>query len=500
MAVKNGNFLIHEENFITDFPEQTRAFSSYNPLDTFELPKGVDKHYQQQYADMYFLRLAQLKAAVEQKAQDAWENFELAGEKATRVERVLDVRQGELCWVVGTIFMEMTMKPNILDDISKEHWIAAPPVREKYISPNGKDEMMLEDESGRLRVTGDHVASNAFVTGCIIAALGTETADGAFEIIATQHADFPRQPQRWERDEEALVLAGEKVKRKRPKAEKIAIVSGLEIGADDEDTINRDILLEWLEGAAAGGAEQARASRITRLIIAGDSVANSSPIPSREEFAEAKKIQKRYGYDSEAYDAIPADLLDQFLCDLLPSIPITILPGASDPASVAIPQQPIHPAMFPKCRESTKPPDQPHDHLYAFDSVTNPWQGDVDGWRLLGTGGQTVTDVQKYIEHESSLDIMEAMLRWRCIAPTAPDTLWCYPFQDDDPLLVRDCPHVYFAGNQPKAGTKVVAGPAGQRVTLIAVPKFRDSGKVVLLDMETLGVDFIQIAPQKIRS
>jgi DNA polymerase delta subunit 2 len=32
---------------------------------------------------------------------------------------VLDVRQGELVWVAGTVYMEMPLKPNILDDISK---------------------------------------------------------------------------------------------------------------------------------------------------------------------------------------------------------------------------------------------------------------------------------------------------------------------------------------------------------------------------------------------
>jgi DNA polymerase delta subunit 2 len=36
------------------------------------------------------------------------------------VDRVLDVRQGELCWVTGTIYMEMPLKPNILDDLTKE--------------------------------------------------------------------------------------------------------------------------------------------------------------------------------------------------------------------------------------------------------------------------------------------------------------------------------------------------------------------------------------------
>ena len=37
--------------------------------------------------------------------------------------------------------------------------------------------MMLEDESGRLRVTGEPLRQH-FVTGCILAALGTEEADG----------------------------------------------------------------------------------------------------------------------------------------------------------------------------------------------------------------------------------------------------------------------------------------------------------------------------------
>lgn len=36
---------------------------------------GSDRHYQQQYGDMYFLRLAKLKPAVEQVATQAWEGF-----------------------------------------------------------------------------------------------------------------------------------------------------------------------------------------------------------------------------------------------------------------------------------------------------------------------------------------------------------------------------------------------------------------------------------------
>lgn len=33
---------------------------------------------------------------------------------------MLDVRQGELSWVVGTVYMEMKLKPNILEDIAND--------------------------------------------------------------------------------------------------------------------------------------------------------------------------------------------------------------------------------------------------------------------------------------------------------------------------------------------------------------------------------------------
>jgi DNA polymerase delta subunit 2 len=55
---------------------------------------------------------------------------------------------------------------------------------------------------------------------------------------------------------------------------------------------------------------------------------------------------------------------------------------------------------------------------------------------------------------------MEATLRWRHLAPTAPDTLACYPFADADPFVLQECPHVYAAGGQPEFGTRVADGAA----------------------------------------
>lgn len=46
--------------------------------------------------------------------------MEIAGQRAKHVERVLDVRQGELGWVVGTVYMDLPLKPNVLEDLARD--------------------------------------------------------------------------------------------------------------------------------------------------------------------------------------------------------------------------------------------------------------------------------------------------------------------------------------------------------------------------------------------
>lgn len=59
--------------------------------------------------------------------------------------------------------------------------------------------------------------------------------------------------------------------------------------------------------------------------------------------------------------------------------------------------------------------------------------------------------------------------------------------------MIEECPHVYFVGNQPRFETTVIEGPVGQQVRLIAVPKFHETGEIVLLDTETLEVELVKI-------
>ena len=48
--------------------------------------------------------------------------------------------------------------------------------------------------------------------------------------------------------------------------------------------------------------------------------------------------------------------------------------------------------------------------------------------------------------HRSCIDILSDTLMWGHLAPTAPDTLACYPFTTTDPFVLGDVPDVLFAG------------------------------------------------------
>ncbi|KAJ1329220.1 DNA polymerase delta subunit 2 [Microdochium nivale] len=489
--------------------ELQRAPSSYKSLDTYRLNK--DKSYKQQFADMYYLRLTQIKPAVEQMATLAWQDTVIGDEPTKRVDRVLDIRQGELCWVAGTVYMDMPLKPNILDDVSKDRWLSAPISDKKYYSD--ADAVTLEDESGRIRLVGDVLKSVVLVTGCIIAVMGSENVNGELEVIDLKFPDLAPQPDRWALMKQPSAKAASKMKDEDidmngtgltpcSNNSKIAIVSGLAFsGTDASHSLELNLLLEYLLGETLDPVSQQEISQISRLIIAGNSISVDERRHADEEQAQRtdssgkKAGQKKYGYDSSTYNAQPSQQLDEFLSTLLPTIPVTMMPGAQDPSNASYPQQPVHSAMFPASRAYAAAPSASlaTDEPGWFDSVTNPWEGEIDGWRVLGTGGQNVDDVWKYVDSDDRLGMMEAMCRWRCSAPTAPDTLWAYPFQDDDPFVMRTCPHLFFVGNQPQFGTKVITGPEGQSVRLIAVPSFSATGEIVLVDTETLDVKRVRI-------
>lgn len=58
--------------------------------------------------------------------------------------------------------------------------------------------------------------------------------------------------------------------------------------------------------------------------------------------------------------------------------------------------------------------------------------------------------------------------------------------------MIDQCPHVFFVGNQPRFDTTVIDGPAAQQVRLITLPRFHETGELILLNTDTLEVELIK--------
>jgi len=89
---------------------------------------------------------------------------------------------------------------------------------------------------------------------------------------------------------------------------------------------------------------------------------------------------------------------------------------------------------------------------------------------------------------------MENMLKWGHLAPTAPDTMRCYPFQKADPFIIEHTPHVYVCGNCEKFETRMM----GDSTRLVCVPSFVSEPTMVLVNVNTLECFPIQFSTEHV--
>ena len=87
------------------------------------------------------MRLRLLREVVEKRAKKLWEhlngtvhfsdmltlvNASLSKGNPILIPRVLEVTKSHLCYVVGTVYMDMPLKPNVMEDIARDVSIGAP--------------------------------------------------------------------------------------------------------------------------------------------------------------------------------------------------------------------------------------------------------------------------------------------------------------------------------------------------------------------------------------
>ncbi|KAM3690364.1 hypothetical protein ACB098_09G119100 [Castanea mollissima] len=452
-----------------------RKQATYSSLDDpFEIHK--ETYRGQQYSQIYFARLHLMRTLLYSLAPN-WKPHlpEVFGVFSTDVVRILEIfchplfacrvslahgsyvllvctilelEKDRECIIVGTLYKHMKLKPCILDEYSKERSVTPLVKPHNFMHPD--DTLVLEDDSGRVKLSGSVLLPSIYVTGVVVALLGKETDAGDFLVQDVLEAGLPPQI------EHPL----------KPREDKhVVFVSGLSVGGSTSNPLQFQLLIDHITGHLGDEKEQGIAAEIVHVVLAGNSVEFPRGLLNGQNLAS--KDQSRL---SE-----PIKELDIFLTQVAASLPLDIMPGSDDPANFSLPQQPLNRCLFPGSSAYN-----------TFRSCTNPHCFEVDNIRLLGTSGQNIDDLEKYSEAKDKLEFMERTLRWRHLAPTTPNTLGCYPFVDRDPFFIDSCPHVYFVGNQDKYKTDLIKGSEGQLVRLICIPKFCDTGVAVVLNLRNL--------------
>ncbi|WCJ34011.1 DNA polymerase delta small subunit [Euphorbia peplus] len=426
-----------------------RKQSTYRCLDeVFE--RHNETYRGQQYSQIYFARLHMMRTLLYSLVPHWKPNLPVC--------TVLQLEEGKECIIVGTLYKHMKLKPCILDEYSKER--SAVPLVKPHNFMHPDDHLVLEDESGRVKLGGEKLSPSIYVTGNIVALHGKETGAGDFLVLDVLEAGLPPQIERpIESREDKYVV----------------FVSGLSVGSKASNPLQFQLLVDHITGHLGDEKEQGIAAEIVHVVIAGNSVEiprgplNGGTLGSKEQSRLSEPVKE----------------LDMFLSQIAAGVSLDIMPGEHDPANFALPQQPLHRCLFAGSAVYN-----------TFRSCTNPHCFELDNIRFLGTSGQNIDDLDKYSEAKDRLEFMKRTLKWRHLAPTAPNTLGCYPFTDKDPFLIESCPHVYFVGNQDKYGTLLLNGPEGQRVRLICIPKFAETGVAVVLNMRNLECHTLSFGTQ----
>ena len=458
--------------------------------------------YSNQFSIFYAARLNTIAPILKVEAARKW------GDSVHIVSKIIDseVENSSLsseCILIGTLYKEMHLRSSILDEFKDINGLSGIVQSFQNIASND-DFVVLEDDSGRIGLCGvidDLVPS--LVTGIIIALKGKICGTGMFQVddylfygdslkpSVASSLSIPSSSS--SSSSSSLAFNNNNIfALKEPRF--VLLLSGLSIdGAMSEElTLSSQLLIDFIAGRLGGDDDIRIASRIVRVIVAGNSIA-------QPESSSTKELRFPVTKSAAVDSTMAAKNCDLLLAQVLGTCPVVLMPGPNDPTNITFPQQPFHSCLLPSS-----------SRFSSVTFATNPYSFDVDDKIFVGHSGQPVediirqtiikdddhmdegntTDIKK--EEEKILSVLESTLHWGHLCPTAPDTLPCYPYSSDDPFVLQsnELPHVLYSGNMSQYATKLYNNPEnGHTCRLISIPSFKNTGKVVLCDLNSDSLD-----------
>jgi len=426
------------------------------------------RDYQKQYFHIYGQRLEALRERVAECVRAE------SGQDVTikRLSELDEIEEGRSVVVIGTLFKNQVLKPNILKEVGEDNAASNETNDDekdslaKFIDDS--DELVLEDDLQRARLyfptdNDQKYDVDQFVSGIVCGIFGymipSEQREGGGR-FCVKKMFFPAIP--------------EHPNTSQPSKENVrcvALMSGLNLSENTSvaELGSINLVSEFILGECGDMDTQKQNSQFDRIILAGNHL--SSDTRDRKILRTAKYLTT--GQSARSVNAV--HILDDILEELASGIEVDVMPGWNDPANQNLPQQPLHLCLFPKAS------------MYStLNSVTNPYHVEISGFSILGTSGQNIEDIMKNSSISDPIEALEAIIKWSHMAPTCPDTLGCVPYLEKDPFVLKNLPHVFFAGNQEKFAQKKLILGDGKQVLLLAIPSFVDSKTMVQLNLSTM--------------
>ncbi|RNF11769.1 putative DNA polymerase delta subunit 2 [Trypanosoma rangeli] len=516
------------------------------------------QQFTQQYAAMYQCREAALQPRALRAIRAMADAHVPTGGAAPPFARVLNLVPGQRALCVGVIYKQMRLLPRFLDEYQKEliridageddegegdaadALCDAPPlvseVGEGKEGGNNKtaeesgdrgetgqqpvslctplDEVFMEDSSGRVLLQG--VSVDLLCTGLVLGVDGTLRENGCLLVHSYTLPD----------------LRDIYVPRLLPCSSPlppcyVGIVCGLGLGSAQAPNAAGarirtmvELLIDYLAGHVGDDAMVTQASRIARLVVAGNNIAPTDELRLKRKVKLDPSDHTRLSDDKQESGIVTSAMLmselDAVLARLADTVDVDLMPGEQDMSNAFQPQQPLHPLLLPEAarRSSLKLVTNPYEfHAFPGEPLANAaaTKASMEGGTIFFiSAGSNLNDVSRETRYPTRLDAMTMLLRCGCACPTAPNTLFSYPFKVSDPFVFPSAPHCFVCCDQPEMQTqwmqlanfnpacgdttnKVTSEDDSVGVRLICLPPFCQTGTLVLVDVNAPKLDTVVV-------
>ena len=329
-----------------------------------------------------------------------------------------EVIPGQNCSIIGVIYKELAKRKDILESY-KEIGISSQ--NQEFLTTSEDDKIYIEDSTGRLSLKD--VDPQSFLTGVILGLYG-HSEGSKFHVVSIHEPTIsPSKP--------------------------LSLSPGYTVMFISELACNSKSLNKVAAKNLANAMKQS-----SLCVLLG----NNFETPEKPDPNEILSFQVRMQMQKN----MPIQQLKSFLS--MAACKTIIMPGANDPTTSRLPQQPYHRCLITNEQHelATNPA------FFKFQDVTF----------LCGAGESPVdiTNTTNLTFHEAQT----SLLRWCHYAPSAPDHLPCIPTSNTDLLVINEMPNVFVCGLADKFEVSKF-----YETIVISVPSFLKTHSAVLFDMGT---------------